>query len=77
MVDEAGPVAVGADSAAAEIRRLGQMLMDDTDSSIRVRPVYPPVPPVWPRGGAGRWRGVSEGIAGMAGFAACRRARRC
>ncbi|MBK1635020.1 NAD-dependent epimerase/dehydratase family protein [Rhodovulum adriaticum] len=42
----AGPVAVGADSAAAECQRLGKMLLDDTDTTIRVRPVYPEVPPV-------------------------------
>lgn len=42
----AGPIAVTAESAAAEVRRLGLMLVDDTETGIRPRPPYPPVPPV-------------------------------
>ncbi len=42
----AGPIAVTAEAAAAEIRRLGLMLVDDTETGIRVRPPYPQVPPV-------------------------------
>ena len=45
-INVAGPIAVAAENAAAEARRLGMMLVDDTDTSIRVRPDYAPVPPV-------------------------------
>lgn len=36
----AGPIAISSDSVAAEIKRLAQILTDDTDTSIRVRPDY-------------------------------------
>ena len=45
-INVAGPIAVAAESAAAESRRLGMMLVDDTDTSIRVRPEYPVMAPI-------------------------------
>jgi len=45
-INVAGPVAVTSAAALAEIGRLGRILTDDTDATIRVRPEYPAVPPV-------------------------------
>lgn len=43
----AGPVAVSTEIAVDEIKRLSQILTDDNDTTIRVRPEYPTVPPIF------------------------------
>ena len=43
----AGPIAVSTESAVDEIKRLSQILTDDNDTTIRVRPEYPTVPPIF------------------------------